>query len=467
MRYLCIALFLMCSLSACATSQPTPSIPNTSTPIAEIAPTETLTPTQTSTPTPVPTEVVDIWEDVDPTGEEIVFWHTYRGPRGDVLDEIITEFNSNNPYSITVAGERIGNLGDLFDATLASLPSDDRPNLVIAYQNHSATYLDFVPGSVVDVSSMVASATWGLGEDPDLIDAFFLADRMYPYAEGQYGFAPNRSMSVLYANESWLTELGYDGLPTSPEAFREAACAARDQNYTVGTTPPIGYALRVEASVLASWVFAFGGDVFSPEALAYTFDSPEAVAAVEFLQALVEDGCATLVTGAFEDQAAFARGQALFTVGTTAGIPFYESAIAEGPGFDWTVAAIPHITPDPVQNVYGPSMSILSANPEADLASWIFVKFYTEATAQQRWAEVSSYYPVRTSAFERMTAYREAHPAYDQAFALQAFTKAEPATPDYEIVRGFAEDALIEIIEGAGVKERLSALNTIANGTLP
>ncbi len=454
-----------CLVTACGLQVDEP--PQSSTPTstqtvvpATLSPTATLAPTATDIP-------ADKWANIDPTNAEVVFWHTYQGTRGAAFEAIITEFNATNLYNITVTEERAGDLDALFNATLSVLPSEERPNLVVAYQNHTATYLDFARGSVVDVQSLIASPIWGLGDEDDLIDEFFLADRTYPYAEGQYGIAPNRSMSVLYINQSWLAELGIESLPASPQQFREVACQAVEQSYTFGTTPAIGYALRIEASVLASWVLAFGGDVFSEDDLTYQYDSAEAVQAVEFLQQLVEAGCARVVEGVFEDQAAFARGQALFTVGSTAGIPFYQRAINDGSSFDWTVGPVPHTTVDPVQNVYGPSVSILHTSEEEDLASWLFMKFYLQEQPQVQWAEATGYYPVRDSAVQSLSDYRSIYPAYDDAFGLQVFVKVEPAVPDYETVRGFAEAAFRDILNGADVQERLSALNAAANSTLP
>ena len=88
------------------------------------------------------------------------------------------------------------------------------------------------------------------------------------------GFPPNRSMEVLYYNEDWLAELGYDGPPTTPEEFKEMACAAAAQPFSGATAEgSMGYQLSIDASRFASFTFAHGGDVFDYDAGQYNYDS--------------------------------------------------------------------------------------------------------------------------------------------------------------------------------------------------
>src|SRR5690606_26733759 len=161
--------------------------------------------------------------------------------------------------------------------------------------------------------------------------------------------------------------------------FKQAACAASEIPFSAASAEgAVGYELAADGSRFASWTFAFGGDIFDYEANQYTYDSPAAVEAMTFLQELFDDGCAALSTEAFGDQTNFGAGRTLFTVASTSGLPFYQSAIDEGAGHEWSVAAIPHTTPEPVLNIYGASVSIPAGHsPEETLASWLFLKYYT------------------------------------------------------------------------------------------
>jgi len=409
------------------------------------------------------------YDDVDPSGQTIVFWHQHGGVREAGLQAIVAAFNAENPYGITVVAEYQGSYPEVFQKMLLLVGTADAPNLVVAYQDQAASY-QYADG-LIDIRTFIESETWGLSE-ADLDDYFagFIASDVNPVLGGQLlGFPPNRSIEVMYANLEWLAELGYDGPPTTPEAFEAMACAASERPYSASVTggPSLGYELTLDASRFASWTFAFGGDVFDLETNRYTFDSDAAVEAMTFLQRLFERGCADIVTERFGDQTNFGLGTTLFTVASSSGLPFYRDAIAAGAGFDWTVAAIPHVTPEPVMNVYGASVSITSGHaPEAELATWLFVKYFTGSEAQAAWARASNYFPVRASVAAGLSDYFEADPAYAAAFDLLRFGVSEPVAPGYAFVRNLVAAEMGAIVDGADVRSTLERVNAEANRVL-
>ncbi len=298
------------------------------------------------------------YENVDPSGQTVTFWHQHTRDRETALQEIITAFNESNEYGITVVAEYQGGYGDIFQKMLALLGTDDAPNIVVAYQNQMATY-QLVDG-LLDMRPLVDSPKWGLSaeDQADFFPGFWSSDVLSMFDDARLGIAPNRSMEMLYYNIDWLAELrdanliDFDGPPTTPEQFKAAACAATANPFSRATaTSSIGYELSPEASRIASWTFAFGGDVFDYETNQFTYDSPAVIAAMTFLRELFAEGCATLTTEAFGDQTNFGAGATLFTVGSSSGIPFYQQAVDEGAQFAWNVAAVPHTTPDPVMNI--------------------------------------------------------------------------------------------------------------------
>ena len=75
-------------------------------------------------------------------------------------------------------------------------------------------------------------------------------------------------MEMMYYNQTWLEELGYDGPPTTPDEFKEMACAGAEANGD-GTG---GYILRDDASAVAAWAMAFGGSVLNEDGTGYAYD---------------------------------------------------------------------------------------------------------------------------------------------------------------------------------------------------
>lgn len=416
----------------------------------------------------------DSYENVDPSGQTITFWHQHSQSREAALDKIVEAFNASNPYNITVKAEYQGSYGDIFRKMLPLLDTADSPNIVVAYQNQAATYA--LGNGVVDMNPLVDSAKWGLSaaDKADFFPGFYNADVFPSFGGARYGFPPNRSMEVMYYNSDWLKELrangkiSFDGPPTTPEQFQEAACAATKSPYSKATAKgAIGYELSIDASRLASWTFAFGGNIFDNATNKFTYDSEGAVKAMTFLQDLFKAGCASIVTEAYGDQTDFGAGRTLFTVGSSSGLPYYKSAVDEGAKFSWSVAAIPHTTPDPVMNVYGASVSIPSGHSnEANLAAWLFIKYYTGATAQAEWAKASEYFPVRKSVANELTDYFASHPAYKTAFDLLPYGIAEPPVPGYDFVRDEVASDMAAIMDGAPVADTLKTANATSNEIL-
>ena len=410
---------------------------------------------------------VDPYADVDPTGQVVTFWHQHTRGREAALMEIVEEFNATNEYGITVMAEYQGGYGDIFNKMLTFMNTEDAPNLVVAYQNQAATYQ--LGEALIDMDPLVYSEKWGLSEDErnDFFSGFFYADIFPSFGNQRLGFPPNRSMEVMYYNMDWLTELGYDAPPTTPAEFKEMACAAAATPFSGSLSEgSLGYQLSVDASRFASWTFAHGGDMFDYDAGQYAYNSEAANAAMSFLQDLFNEGCATIVVERYGDQTDFGQGRLLFTVGSSSGLPYYASAVEEGANFEWSVAPIPHTTADPVMNIYGASISIPKTSLEAQLATWLFAKYYTGVEAQAKWAQASNYFPVRASVADGLGEYFAANPAYQTAFDLLQYGTTEPPAPGYDFVRDMSEESMAAIMEGADVTSTLDALNNDANASL-
>ena len=249
------------------------------------------------------------------------------------------------------------------------------------------------------------------------------------------------------------------------------AAATPFSGATEGAASPIGYELSIDTSRFASWTFAFGGDMFDYTTNQFTLNSEAAVNAWTFMQGLFKDGCARLVTENYGDQTDFGNGTLLFTVGSSSGLTYYGDAVAaDGTPFEWSVAAIPHTTPDPVMNIYGASVSIPKSTPERELAAWLFVKYYTSAPVNAAWAKASGYFPVKASIADEVTAeFAGNKEAYATAISLLPFGKFEPPVPGYDFVRdNVVEVVMTSIVDDvtADVKALLDQANIDANAIL-
>jgi multiple sugar transport system substrate-binding protein/sn-glycerol 3-phosphate transport system substrate-binding protein len=408
---------------------------------------------------------------VDPSGQAIVWWHNHSGSREELLLPLVEEFNQSNACGITVEAQFQGGYDEIRDRFNASISAGELPAaLIVGYQNDQAFYQ--LNNGLVDLNTYLNDPHWGLNEEEQAdFYASFFNQSIHPVFDNQrLGFPPNRSMEVLFYNQTWLEELGFDGPPATPEEFREMACAGAEANGD-GTG---GYILRDDASAVASWTYAFGGDVLTEDGTGYVYNSDATVQSMAFLKQLHDDGCAYFFTEGFPNPE-FAARRAIFAQGSSSGIPFYAgdvATVAEEQGREpdvWGVTAIPHTTSDPVQNIYGGDVMITATTPEQQLAAWVFTKWFTLPEIQARWDEISGYFPTRQSAEEHLAGYVDENPQWGQALELLPFSYYEPQLISYTAVRDAATEAFNQIMQlPAGATEEdirpiLDDLTTTAN----
>jgi len=450
-------------LGACAKPTAVPTVEETAAPVVE----ETEAPV-VEEPTEAP--VVDPWADVVPA-KEITFWHNHSGDREPILQKVVDDFNATNEWGITVKAEMSGKYDDIYKKMLPVLNTADVPDIVVGYQNQIAMYQ--LDGAIWDMNEIIDNPTYGLSaeDQADFLPTFFKQDVYSLYDNQRLGLAPNRSMEVMYYNLSWLKQMGYEAPPTTVEEFKQMACDAVANPFEkgMGEDTPVGYAVRMDASNFASWVFAFGGDIFDYTTNQFTLDSPEAVEAWTFLQDLARNGCLRVVDG-YDDQKQFGQGTNLFTVASSSGLGvYYPKAIADGVGeMEWSVAALPTTTGQIKANIYGASVSIPKSTPERQLAAWLFIKYYTSKDVQTYWATETQYFPVRKSVAAEMVDFFGTYPPYETAWNLIEFGAFEPPVPGYDPIREEMKITMAALLEDPTliVQDELTLLNTTANQIL-
>ena len=412
-----------------------------------------------------PQTQVDL-EKLDPKGQEVVFWYQHSREREDALLKMIDEFNQSNPHGLSVRGEYAGKYGDIYNKMIVGLQGGTLPNMVVAYQNQARAY--YQADGVVDLTPYMNSPRWGLSQEErkDFFEAFLKQDN----SDGvQTGLPPNRSMEVLYYNDDWLRELGYDGPPKTWDEFAEMCRKAREQPFSKNEKKErsLGFLLEVDASRLASLVFSRGGDLVDAAKTAYTLDTPEMRKAMGLMVALMKEEAIGLVSEDYGDQVEFSLGKVLFALRSSSGLPFFRSAVEEdGVGFDWNVTHLPYDGPRPVVNVYGASISVCKTTPEEQLAAWLFLKWFTEPGQQARWVRASNYFPARRSTSAELAGYFEKNPQYKAAYELLGYGRSEPSLPGYQQVRRLIQDGMVDIVDGGEMDRVLGNLQAAATRTL-
>ncbi len=441
-----VAFVLPAVLTACGKATPT-AAPATKAPAATQAPAPTEKPAATQAPTQPQSPLGVKPEDLQ--GVTITLWHVWSRGTGDRFQQMVDEFNSTNKWGITVKAINQGHYGDVFNKMNAAINSGDLPNIVVGYNNQMAAW-DQAGGVIVDMNKYVNDPVYGLSkaDQQDFYPVFWKQDVINGK---RLGFPVQRSAQMMFYNITWAKELGFDKPPQTVEEFKEQSCAAAQANNSDDNPDNDGtggYIVTSGASAIAGWIWAFGGDITDASGK-YTLDTPQVQEALTYLKDLYDSGCAWSGSTRYHNSE-FATRQALFTTSSTAGIPYQQSAMKKSGSKDqWTLIPFPSKVGHPVVDIYGPSMAIVKATPAQQLASWLFIKWFTSPQNQAKWVEASGYFPTRKSTVQYLGDYIKAHPQWEAAREAveKGYGRFEPADVSWNSVRQAISQTVAKIFQ--------------------
>jgi multiple sugar transport system substrate-binding protein len=423
-------------------------------------------PAETPSPTPVAPTEESMMPEIDPTGQKVVFWHVWgTGLPNETLLAIVDEFNANNEWDITVEALDQGKYNDLEDAFNAAVQSGDLPDLVTGYTNAMANW--YAVDAVVDLSPYVNDAYFGLTAEEQA--AFFggaLEGGKAP--DGTlFAFPISQSANVLFYNSGWAKELGFENPPTNYAEFKAQACAAAEANNSDDNPDNDGtggLVLYAGASNVASFVFANGGNMLNAAGDGYDFTDQTVVDTAEFMKDLWDSGCA-FATESYPNPE-FATRKALFTMSSTAGLPYQFAAFEAEDAIqdEWTIAPFPGKDGGQAVNLYGQYVAIGNTNPQRMMATWVFIKYLTSPEVQAKWIEGSAYYPTRSDTLPLIEAYSADNEIWAYGLSFLEYGKAEPAWASWTTVRRDVGDSFNAILQGTpeDIPTLLGELNTKA-----
>ena len=415
-------------------------------------------------PTDVPPTEAPAEPAVDPSGQNIVFWHAMSsGANLEGMDAVVAEFNDTNMYGITVEAIAQGRQSELETAVNGAITTGELPNLTMGFPNGLVNWYNL--GVIAPINDFINDADFGLSADA--LGAIFAG----PYASGtlpdgtQVGIPMHQSAQVIFYNHTWAQELGFDGPPATSAEFREQACAAAEANLADADPDNDGtggYVYFPDASMVSPWIWAFDGEYLSADGSAYDLNNDVVNEVALFFKDLFDNGC-TLFTPSFPNPE-FAARQALFATSSTAGIPFQASAMAEAENED-TWGAIPYPGPNGTLTVdaFGQMVGIIETNPEQDLASWIFLSWLTSPETQAKWISYTGYFPSQSTT--DVGSRPDDDPIWAGALDLLPLGKSEPNLAAHGAVRGAIRDAFFAILDADdadGIAAILDELNDTA-----
>jgi ABC-type glycerol-3-phosphate transport system substrate-binding protein len=447
-----IPLFIFIfTISAC---QPAPI--NTATPSAQL----TETPSVTSTPDGV--NQIQVQKDAL-KGVTIQVWHPWFGVESNLFESQVRDFNQTNEWGITVQATSQITYGQLYENTTASLPTANRPQMVIALPENALAWA--TDSYVVDLNAYINDTTYGISAT-DLKDfpTIFLTQDLI--GGKRLGMPAERSARLLLYDASWARQLGFDTAPRTADELRQQACAAHQSMSTAAAPTDSalgGWLVDTNPQTALSWLTAFGGGAL--EGNNYRFLTPKNIAALTFVKQLYDDGCAWYPQSDINIPDAFAARKALFASAGLEDLTDFSRSMATANNADeWTVMSYPGDAQS-AMTIYGSSYVVLNSTPEKQLASWLFIRWLLAPERQSKWVEITGLLPLRNSEMDLLSDYKNTHPQWTAAAALIHNGQIQPQLASWQKVRVLIGDGFDAMFRSNTPAGRVAEILAIMDST--
>ena len=395
---------------------------------AEAAATQVSAKTQTAEPALETVSSLQVNEEAL-RGLNITVWVPWYGLESDLFNTFANEFNTQNEWGFQVSVENQINFSNMYENVTASLPRDEKPDLVIALPEHAQEW--YADGVVTDLTNYMSDPKFGI--DASDISSIILNQDIA--GEARVAFPAQRTAQFLLWNETWAGELGFNSMPASPADFQKQSCGAQKsmltdafaENDALG-----GWLVNTDSMTAYAWMQAFGGGVL--EEGNYRFLTPNNIDAFKFLRELSETSCTWQSTSA-DPLTAFANREALFITASLTDLSGIARAFASANNTDkWSVMLFPGEDKG-VMPVYGSSYVILDTTDEEQLAAWLFVRWLVDNKQDARWVEATHLFPLHTSTLELLGDYEKTHPQWKQAVDLLPQGELQPQLASWRTVK--------------------------------
>jgi multiple sugar transport system substrate-binding protein len=425
-----------------------------------------LSPTPEPTLTPLPHLLVD---PAQLNGVDVAFWHPWTGELADLVESLANEFNRSNEWNITVLVRETGSSEMLNEQVAAALDSDEHPQVVVAPVEQLQAWRERSK-AVLNLNDYISDPQWGLSaaEVADFPVVFLEQDRV----DGRLlGIPARRTTQIMFYNQTWAQELGFDEAPETLDDFRQQVCAAASANVldtgweNNGTG---GWILNTSPDTLLTWMAAFGvEDLAGLGQERYRFNVPPVQDMLAYQRELFDSDCAwnSRLPDPYDY---FATRQALLYTGRLEDIPLQARAMQRAENEDsWTVIPFPSDEQGTPVVTTGESYALLAGSPEEQLAAWLFVRWMAQAEHQVEFVKRAGGWPVQVSATDELAGYRRQYPQWGDTLLWIPLAQPAPQAASWRIARNVLQDAAWQVFQANATPDDISTYLQEADRLIP
>lgn len=417
-----------------------------------------------NTPTPQPTSQFQV-DESELQGLSLTLWHTWDGKEGEMINQLVADFNQENGWKIKVDSEFKGGVDEMGEAVYDAINTGGFPHIVMGYP-YQASYWNSARKLILDIDTYRTDPVWGLSVEDE--KGYYPIFQLQADAPDQWGFPAERTAQFLIYNKAWAKELGFNTAPQTPAELKKQACAANksmlkdedEENDTKG-----GLVLSINYPTSLGWIYAFGGEVVAQDGKGYEFNTSEVKDTFTYLRSLFDGGCAWVS----DNQPAideFSRREGLFISGNLDALRVLDTAMSLADNNDeWEIIPFPSPDESPVMVVYGPDYFILESSPAEQLASWLFIKWLSMPENQVKLIAAGGKLPLQSSGLEDLNINKPPVPEWQAVVELLPYAKSEPTLFSWGAVRWAVGDATSQLFQWYFEPDQIPAVAKLLDET--
>jgi len=317
---------------------------------------------------------------------ELTFWHGYTEADGDVLEQIVADFNAENP-DIVISTE-INPWAVIDDTLLPALSAGTGPDIVAMPAERLPVYAD--RGAFASLDEFYADpANNASAVNPGAVDMVTVNGTAYGVPTG---FVP----LAVYYNKALFEAAGITEAPTTWDEWVSVSEQLTIDENGDGTPEQYGVILPDHATVAnglwPSLFYGNGGEIVEGGDTA-VIDSTENAETLQFWRdAIVGSSISPTGVDGIEADGIFSAGRAAMTIGGP-----WMVFIAADNGIDYGIAPIPAGPVDQAASAIGVSMAITEQeDPARQAAAEEFFAYFLNDDNAVAWSLGSGWPPLRT-----------------------------------------------------------------------
>ena len=377
----------------------------------------------------------------------VQFWHALSGGNGEVLEQFVQDYHASQD-AVRVELTFQGGYQDNRNKFIAGIRAGELPDMVQVDETSVQLMID--SQTTVPIQACVDAAGYDLADHlPAVLD-------QYSVGEALVSMPFNTSSPVLFYDKATFEAAGLDP-ETPPTSFAEIRESS--QQIVDAGAADAGFVFRVVPWYLEQFPTKAGVDLVdggngrTSRATTATFDTPETLATLTWIDDMLADGLASEVGRDPDGSGHF------FALADDAAAMTFGSSGALGAIYDFDDLNVLDLgigqLPEPMVGttiVSGASLWMVDGDDDAKRAAvWDFMVWLNEAEQQARWHAATGYIPVVASAAddEVVQTLWEERPGYKVAFdQIAAGTPGEagPSVGAYAEMRETLRTATERII---------------------